>query len=58
MQSINITEDAIQKLTREVEEDITVQVIHLKKLKSTNRLSGEISDGNYKIRAFITDPKV
>lgn len=58
MQAITITTDAISKLIREVEEDMTLQVINLKKMKTTNRLSCELNDGYYKIRAYITDSKI
>lgn len=39
----------------EAEQKIIVQVINLKKMKTTNRISCELSDGYYKIRAYITD---
>lgn len=52
---INLTNNAIQLLIQEVERDITVQVINLKKMKTTDRLNCELSDGIYKIRAYITD---
>lgn len=37
---------------------MTVQTINLKKIKTTNRISCELSDGLSKIRAYITDPKI
>lgn len=58
MSVISITEDAIKSIVREVEKDITCQVINLKKMKTTSRMSCDLSDGYFKIRAYITDPKV
>lgn len=53
-----VTPKAIELLTLEAERNMTVQVINLRKMKTTNRLSCELSDGQYKIRAYITDEKV
>lgn len=58
MSTISITEDAIKSIVSEEEKDITCQVINLKKMKTTNRMSCELSNGYFKIRAYISDPKV
>lgn len=58
MNSLELTEDAVQQMIRENEQDMTVQTINLKKVKTTSRIMCELSDGISKIRGYITDPKI
>lgn len=58
MNSLELTEDAVQQMIRENEQDMIVQTINLKKVKTTSRIMCELSDGISKIRGYITDPKI
>ena len=58
MSTISLTKDAINLMTRAAEQEFVVQIINLKKMKTTNRITCDLSDGIYKIKAYITDPKI
>ena len=58
MNGLELTEDGIKHMLREIEQDMTVQAINLKKVKTTSRIMCELSDGISKIRGYITDARV
>ena len=55
MSTISVTKDAVELLSQEVEQEFVVQITNVKKMKSNTRITCDISDGIYKIKAYITD---
>ena len=58
MSTISLTKDAINLMSQEAEQEFMVQIINLKKMKTTSRITCDLSDGICKIKAYITDPKI
>ena len=58
MSTVSITKNAVDLLVQEAEQEFIVQIINVKKMRTASRISCDISDGIYKIRAYITDQKI
>ena len=57
-EELALTVNGIDLLLEELQQPFTLQLLNLKKMKTSNRFSCELSDGLYKIKGYITDTRI